>query len=392
MKKFLAVLLALVTLMSVMMIPSFAATPLPEVEDVKFIDDNAISIKELTIYFDEMLEWYEEDGSPELIEDEYFYLNDTAFDYEVEVALSDGNKVELSLFNNLVEMEKYDVYVGAYVSYGEYLKAKNNNAKTVDVEISVTVDNTFYTLYGNSVTTDFTVAKAVKNCYVLSIIPVEFLPSKFYRNCEYFELDGTKFLVTYSDLKSEILTIRSEKSIYGYVDAYYLGDEYIDLYISEDEELTFQFYDEIFTKKVVVEDEPFEKIEIKECEFDAKSITLSSIKYDVTLKDGTVKSFEKTLNEDIELSNYYAVGEIEGFYVYLVVTDYEYDENGKALTDNYCITLEVGYGDEDGNYATDTFRVKNPTGFFVGISMFFEMLIESIREFIYTLIFGVYKF
>ncbi|MBQ6707596.1 MAG: hypothetical protein IJM97_01450 [Clostridia bacterium] len=384
MKKFLALILALVTLMSMMVIPSFAATPLPEVESVKFIDDNAISLKEMTAYFDEMLEWYEEDGSPEMIEEEYFYLNYAMIDYEIEVAFSDGNTEELSLSDSFLQTDSYEVYADAYVSYAEYLEAKNNKAKTVDVEISVTVDNTTLAFYGESVTTDFVVEKAVKNAYVLSILPLNFLPTKIYRNCDYFDLDGTKFLVTYSDLNTETLELSYDKDMYEY----YLGDEYIDLYISEDDELTFSFYDEVFTKKVIVEDEPFEKIEIKECDFDASSKTLSSIKCDVTLKDGTVKSFAKTFDEATEIDSYYVVGEIEGFYVFVIVMDYELSENGTTLTDNFCITAEVGYGDDEGNYVTDTYRVKNPLGFITQIRMFFEMIVEWFSEFIFTIIFG----
>ena len=273
MKKFLALILALITLMSMMVIPSFAASKLPEVTSVKFIDDNALSLKEMTAYFDEMLAIYEEDDCTEMIEEEYFYINYAMFDYELEIALSDGNTIELSLSNAFQETDNYDVYADAFVSYAEYLEAKNNKAKTVDVEVSVTVDNTTLAFYGESVTTDFVVEKAVKNAYVLSILPLNFLPTKFYRNCDYFDLEGTKFLVTYSDLNTETLELSYDKDMYEY----YLGDEYINLYINDDDELTFAFYDGVFAKKVIVEDEPFEKIEIKECDFDVNSKTLLSI-------------------------------------------------------------------------------------------------------------------
>lgn len=380
-KKILALTLAILILMSAMAVQSFALfdKELPTVESVEFIDENPISLKALKNYFDQAEEWYDPGEMP-MDEPCYLYL-DTNFAYEIEITFSNGDVQQMMLEDYFLDCGDYCLYVEAHVYYEDYLEATAGD--DIDVSVSIGVESS-YSIVNDYFSEEFVLQKETVSCYVLSMIPLSIMPSILYKNCDYYDIEGAKFLVTYANLKTETLTISVEKNENDYPE-YFLGDKLIDIYVDDlDEVYTFgfSFYDEKYSKRVTVKDEPFESISITECDFDVNKKELSSIKCEVTLKDGTVQTVEKTFDEPLTTTDYAVIGVVKDYVVTVFVDDFEIVGDNTFLTDNFCITVEVGYDEA----VSDTYRVENPLSFFVAIRMFFVKIYIIIEEFIFNIL------
>lgn len=375
-KKILALAAALITLMFAMSLQSFAlfGKELPTIESIKFTDTYPISEKDLVkhySYLDEIAEDLGEDIAS-IIEkfDIPYDLGNSNIPYEVEIILSDGNKTTLALDDFSCDFEDYSVYVEASVDYDEFINITENNAKTAVVEFCVGVYDT-----KNTVKSEFASEKNVKSCIVAAMLPLGSLPTDVNSNCDYYDIADTKFLVTYADLKTETITLKATTDEYGNYE-YFLGDMELNVYTDEEEQsFNIEYLDDCYTKSVTINPEPFKEIKITECDFDAEKGVLNSIKYAITLNDGTVQNFENSFTKPVVFDDYIKIGMLENYFIYLYVSDYEYSESGMLLTDEFCITVEVGYDD----CCTDTFRVENPRGFFLKIKMWFISIIDFIK-------------
>lgn len=387
-KKILALVMALFTLLSVMAIPSYAAKSIPKVEFIEFTDEKAVSVKQMEIYFNEIEDMYEEWGelvsvfeNEMTLEDERFYLEDSGVDYNLVVTLSTGEEIELDTDNYFGEFtEDGDYYVYAYMSvtYAQYMEAKRSNADAINVTVNCYVEDEDY----NYTESEFQYEKDLVDCYVRSITPVSGIPTYIYENCDYIHnIIGGKFLVTYADGQKETLTVAWDD--YGYT----LGGKDFSAYVDYDTKtLECEFIDGRFEKTIIPIAEPFKTLEITECDYNSRYGTVN-IKYDITLKNGTVKSFESMV-DFVEFNDvgYYIIDSYLGFDIYLAASDYKIDENDKIDADNYLFTVEIGYE----NAVSDTYEIENPMGFFVKIRVWFELLIEKISDFFYNIFGGLY--
>jgi len=384
MKKILAVLMAITTLMSVMTMQSFALfggsdVTAPEVESVRFTDDCAVSLKEVKAYFDELAEEADEEYP---IEEEAYSFAMSTIPYMLEITLSNGEKVAKSPEDWLfTTFEDFDIQVDARITYNDYIEAKEKNAKTIDVEVYANTYTDIEETLEEDENNIFKIEKELVPCFVISMIPLSPLPSTVYEYADYYDVDGTKFLVTYADLSIKTLTLTAKTEEDGYI-SYWFEDELVYVY-EWDNELAVYYLDEVYKKDVEYKEETFKSIKITECDFSASTKTLTTIKGLVEFNDGTTKNFEKIFDKPLGINDDggTVVCTMDGFYVYVDIFDVEYSETG-VNTDNYCINVYVG-SDE---YVEDTYKVENPNGFLLKIKLWIESFFEMLKEIFFVII------
>lgn len=305
MKKFIAVVITVIMLMSVCGMQSFAFTiKLPTVTEVSVVDASPVSMKELDrqkAERDELIERYmEEFGVTQEELDEYlqelmgsnvgklfnrFHITNAV----LELTLSDGSVVECDLEDGVYDIDDYTwISVNAYVTYDEYTAAKEEDRDTVEVIVECSVTSI---ISGISKDSEFTLESEVVDCFIKDFTPVSALDYSLYEYSDTLDLEGKKFRVTYADGSKKTLTAKYDSTLESYV----LGDEEIWVWFDSDDEDNFtvelHYMDEIYEHSVTFDEaSPYESIEITDYVF-SETDGLTSISYVITDTKGNEKSF-----------------------------------------------------------------------------------------------------
>ncbi len=358
-KKFVALLLTVLTMCSLLSVESFAALEIlkaPVVESIKFSEDSCkyVSVKEMTAYYkeiDELLESFEQEfGSiSEILDDDSefkpyfdamnnFDLGLSNFDYSFDVTLSDGKTYTLKgedLFSKDLNF-MYSLEVSAFVTKDEYLKAKNKGAKTVKVTVEGEIFSNVTKDYVKD--SDFSQTLSIKTVksVVKSISPVSGIPSKLYEDADYVDLSNAKFKISYADgttKTAKVVQTQENKGELGFANVSYELDGK-NLLVWEDEDskgndiLEFSFLDAVYTKKISYTKSLIKSIKINSCDFDFEK-GLSSISYTITRTDGKSKKYTKEFEGEKSLDLYKVVDFVDGYYVTVSMFSSEQESSEK---------------------------------------------------------------
>lgn len=358
MKKFIAVVITVIMLMSLCGMQSFAFTiKLPTVTEVSVVDASPVSMKELDrqkAERDELLESYmEEFGVTQEELDEYlqelmgsnvgklfnrFYITNAV----LELTLSDGSVVECDLEDGVYDIDDYTwISVDAYVTYDEYTAAKEEDRDTAEVIVECSVVSI---ISGISKDSEFTLEAEVVDCFIKDFTPVSALDYSLYEYSDTLDLEGKKFRVTYADGSKKTLTAKYDSTVGNYV----LGDEKIWVWFDSDDEDNFtvelHYMDEIYEHSVNFDEvSPYESIEITDYVF-SETDGLTSISYVITDTKGNEKSFTvdttPALVEGTLYPEWYNIAVFDSCFVALCGEE-AYDYDSGEIT-GYEIYLSMG--------------------------------------------------
>ncbi len=356
MKKFLCVTLTVFMLMSIFLVPSFAAERQPTIEKVEIIDSYPISKAELAKM--EYPTYPEYSDADDRINMYYSY-----FEYLFKITLSDGTSVE---FNSYFDDEKiYEIdedtklYVTAYMLEGELAAALSDNDETVPVYVDcLTYQSSLEGIINfdkiESYRTGYVaeLEKPIVEKYVVSFEPVEEIGA-VYEDSYYYDITNAEFNVEYYDgtkgkYKAENIGISIDKSefelngdqIFSDVDSPYFGQ---DGEIIEDKaEVQIDYLDCYYKKVVGIKENPFESIKLTDYELE-EGVGVTSVSFDITKKNGTTKSYTVDTKPfiDEEWEKYLPSGDIlgvDGYYVYLSTDVYGTLEESELV-----IVVNLGY-------------------------------------------------
>lgn len=283
----------------------------PEIESIGFSDTNPVSVKDLEAAKKSTQEMF-----PDEPMDDY-YLNfgqagisrETGIEYTYEITYTDGTIQEISslaLGGTETEDGMHTVFVDAYVSYNEYIKAKEAGEDTVPVHFEAEIYKADY----DPAPADYYEGMSTKKYTdgIVEEIEPLFDEELTVKGLEY-EFEKKKFRVKYTDGTEKTLSPVSlkEKNIYhGYdYNRYSLDGAYMVLNEVSAEEghmLNVRYLDSEMKFKinsVYTEDNlPIEKIEIKDYKIDVNTgKDISSVTYTVTKNDGTTEDITAKANE-----------------------------------------------------------------------------------------------
>lgn len=253
MKKFVAVLLSILTVVSL-----FSGATVYGANDVSVIciDNLPISGKEVN------------DAKVNSV----FRLDDSMFDYSFDVIFPDGSRKPLKAEKDITAEDRrnalYLCYGEVYIDFEEYDKAVENKSSTIPVHLDLTLSKKD-SASGIFEVQDFyklTVNKPLVKSFVSSITPKENVPDYILENTESAILDDTLFEIVYwNGVRKELKPVRvsaEEKTEYtldGKPLNYDVNHKTLKVYISYiDSSCTYDARE--------VRDFPFESIEILDCE------------------------------------------------------------------------------------------------------------------------------
>lgn len=420
-KKLTATLLLMLMLISVMGIHSFASFELvkvPEIEKVQLSKNNpSVSLKELDSFYEMLFEELKEnDIDLETLKEKFpsifntlinFDLSYSGFDYSFDVLLNSGNTYTVSAKSSEIKYSKlYSMNIGAFISYDNYIKAKENNAKEIEITLGGSVYNNITYEDKSTYTSEGTLP--LIDMVVKGITPVSGLPEKLYCDEMYIDLDGAEFLIEYADGSSKTAkieqTITLNNTDYTYYSPaeyklddkefsanynYNYGDNDTDFSVS----YSFSYLDAYYEAPAnYVEESLFKAIKITDCDFDAEALVLKTISYELTYKDGKTIALTKDLTE-LESSLLLLGAEIQaldGYIVTITLIPGEFDDYYNYISTNeFHIELMVGsgYGNEQ---ICDEYTVANPyaniTNKAMDIVLFFAELISKVENFLYSVL------
>ncbi len=289
----------------------------PEIEFIGFSDTNPISVKDLERAYREKEEEYKNEENS--FEDAYLSLDDTGIEYTYEVTFKNHIIEEYSslekMSNPLDGM--HNMFISAYVSYNDYIKAKEEGKDTIPVYLEAEIYKADYDPAAVDYYEGMTVKKYTDG-FVEEIEPL-FDKELTVKGTEY-EFEKKKFRVKYTDGTEKILSPVShkDKNIYQGYDyrRYSLDGTYMVLSDRSTEEgliLTVRYLDsemEFKVNSVYTEDNlPIEKIEIKDYKIDVNTgKDISKVTYTVTKKDGTAVEITAKADEDGNFDSGYVDG------------------------------------------------------------------------------------
>ncbi len=318
MKKLISVVLAVIMLVAVFPLHSFAFTvKLPTVEEVKFTESIGVSAKaietqkkEIDLMIEKVTEMLEEElgeldyeiedileiAGFEGIEELYNYELIDDYGYAVEVKLSDGSVYEIELSDGYADIDRYTrVVVFAEVKYSDYLKAVEADEDIVDVTLTCSVVSD---VSGISKDKEFTLEKDLTDCFIKSIKPVSTLNYTVYEDSDYIDLEGKKFKVTYADGSQKTYTAEKLTGEYG---GYTMnGIEFFCVLDTLDEEnprVILEYLDAYYEHSVTVKESPYDSIEITDYEC-GEAEGLTSVTYKL------IKTNSKSVSRTVDLTPY----------------------------------------------------------------------------------------
>lgn len=300
MKKIIAVLITVILLISVSPLQSLAFTvKLPTVESVKFLDDVAISRKDIEDYkasIDEMIDeiitdysdWFEEDIDMdyilemldvEAVEELYDYSLGN-YDYKLEATLSDGSVHEVDLYYGNSEIDRYtSVLVWAEVKYTDYLAAVEADSDVIPVTVHCEV---FSSISGIGKSSEFTVEKDFVNCFIKQIAPKGTLKNTYYEDAYIPYLEGESFVVTYADGSKKTYKAKFDPEAGEYM----LNGEPLISFADEDKAFLW-YFDAYYEYECTPVESPYKSIEITDYTL-TETEGLTSVTVEITKKNGSV--------------------------------------------------------------------------------------------------------
>lgn len=316
MKKFVAILLSILTVVSLLGgVTAFAEN---ERAYLALADDTPISYKEV------------HDAKAYV---SVFYLANSIFSYEFDVILPDGSVRPLKAEKDITAEDRKNVqylsYGEPYIDFAELEEAKKNGESTVPVHVYLTLSekdadsDTFSVLYKR----DVTVEKPMVFTVIASITPTENLPAYAYEGSESAVLDATVFEVKYWDGTPKTLTpvktATDEKAHYT------LDGKELSYDVNHDSKRIFISYldSSCFIEIPEIKEFPFESIELIECELQGDMPVKLTYKI---FRKGSIQA-EKYVKEVNAYSGY--IDSIDGYPV-------EYFTEGSKYTS----TVEISLG------------------------------------------------
>ncbi len=389
-KKLLGVVLAVLMIMSVFSVNSFAIDffKTPEIESVTFTDSNPVSKKELKTYFDEIQSYIDE--MSEILGEDFdfgpmtFSLATSNIEYEMDVKFTDGTVTSISNDDFYVaygDDETPVAMIDAYITYEEYLDVVNGKKSEIQINISAT------SIYLTGKDKTFTATKKAVSKFVESFEIVSGVPSEIYEFADYYNLSDAVLKVKYKGKDAKTFKIKLSFDETG-APVYTIDGKRAYVY-SYDNALYIDFLDAEIEKKVKYKAEPFKKIEITECAFDEETLSVKSLTYKVTFTNGTTKSYNYTAPEatgDQEIFTFGNIGRLKGFYVSMSYTMFEIDDEAMTIDlEKIKVNVSVGYD----KVISDEYELANPYAEelapYADIINFIYKAIAKISDFIYNL-------
>ncbi len=344
-RKLLCTVMAIVMLLSVTGLQSLAAPSLtlPTVTDVEIITDEAVSLKDIGNYYEEIKTMFNNFGNDLSFDD---FINFGMFGYSLydmdisyKATLSNGKTITFgpdsngyASYNALV-----DVYVDGKITYSDYTEAAKSGSDTVKITVDATVSYSYIDYpSGNSAT--FVKEISAVDCHIKSFKAISPLPEYCYWSDGYMQLDGAKFEIIYADGTAKTAAVeQSVDQKYGTVE-YTLDGKELTYSYNDETSVTYYLMDESFSTPMEYKDgDIFKSIKITDYTIGEKS-DFTDVSYEITWDDGSKKSYTGTLPSD--LYYYYIILErVDGFYVY---ADLLAPDDVPTQTDCNYLTVYVG--------------------------------------------------
>ena len=403
-RKITAVLLVTILLALSLPLQSFAISLVPKVEKIEVNESSqAVSLKEMDTYFEALFDMLEEneidvdfvkEDMPSLYEILFSIpLYSSNFEYKFDVTLDSGKEYTVSASDGYIDLNKiYTLEIGTFITYDNYLKAKENGADEVQVKINAELYSNLTNDYVDGTEYTSTDTLPVVDMYVKSITPVSGIPERFYYDADYVDVEGAEFAIEYADGETVTATVKSEgynpeapsrfslngKPFYAYDDLYdtLFGDE------EKPYEISFEYLDAYYTMPAEhIEESLFRDVKITDCVLDTEKALLNAITYELTYADGETVSFTKkfTEAEDPFLAVNPVINSVDGYDVMVYCSLGGINEDGETINaDTYHISVYVGD-------VSDTYDIENPNkdimnGPLNAIHYFINMFIK-IQEF-----------
>lgn len=417
-KKSIAVLLVTLIIALCMPLQSFAifdSFKVPIIETIEF-NENAqpISLKEVDNYFNNVLDSLEEEGVDiEYIKENYpeffdiifnFSLYASSFDYSVDVTLASGETYTVSDEEYRIEFNKYyDIEIECFISYDQYLQAKENGADEIEVEVNGNTFSYITSEYCDSSEYSETTTLPLVDMAVKSITPLSGIPDVICGDADYVDIDEAEFLIEYADgTKVTDKAVRNDEmelNMFGYGENYTVDGNTIFVGWDYDEDsdgtkgryYIYYLDAEYVSAPVQIKESLISDIKITDCVFDADNAILSLISYDITYTDGQTYSFTKVFSqyETGALDMGLIINIIDGYAVYAYVTLGDYDIfNDSMNADEYHIEISAGS-------KSDVYKVDNPNKDIINgtwsVIDFFVNIISKIQSF-FDFLFGLLFF
>ena len=358
MKKIIAVVLTVIMLISVSPIQSYAFTiKLPTVKSVKFLDDIAVSRKDIEYhkeqadenieeYIEYYKEWYGEDISAddvaefmgfESVEELYNYSLDD-YGYTVEATLSDGTVHEIDVYQGHSDIDRYTtVLIWAEVKYTDYLAAVEADEDVIPVTVYCEV---YSSISGIGKSSEFTLEKDFINCIVKKIAPKNTLSKTYYEDSYIPDLEGESFIVTYADGSKK--TYKAEFDVEE--GEYMLGGEPLWTFADEDKAYIW-YYDALYEYTCTPVESPYEKIEISDYTLTEEE-GLTSITLKITKKNGKTDKVVADLTDILDEDEFYPYYEGVVFYDTYIIYVYSDEiadwESKNPVVTGVELTAEMG--------------------------------------------------
>ncbi len=356
MKKVIAVVITVIMLMSLCGMQSFAFTvKLPTVTGVESVAGTSVSMKALDNSkknMDDQIAYVTEEFGISIEElrehcEEFFgeSFEDMFYRFQVSdilaLTLSDGSEVEIDT-DLYYEIDRYtEINVNAYVTYDDYLTAKQENADTVNVTFDCEV---YSYISGISKDSSFVIEAELVDCFVKDFTPVSVIDYSLYEDSDELDLEGKKFLVTYADGTAKTYTAKFDAAEEGFM----LNGEYLYVWF-DDDKVTIEYMDEFYEHSVSFDGEsPYESIEIVDYEL-SETEGLTSVTYEITDNKGNSKSFTADMTPYLEEGSlypeyYYSMVDVYDSYGVYVCCDESIDYDS-ALPVVSAMELYVSMGD-----------------------------------------------
>ncbi len=301
--KIVAFIMAICLVIGALPVQSFAASIFaPKITKVEFVDENPISMKEVTRIFQLNGE------SDMVILNEFEFMNNpgTGFDYQnLKITLSDSRQSSLrDIFETFNDVTSY-IHPVLKVSYNDCLTAlKNGTPVDVHVRFSVTFRNLGEVKYDGYVQKEI-VDEVLVRFENTSNEPLVLYEGVYEGDC----IEGQEFEFEFADGTVKTAKIEPQKSNMWW-DERLLDNRLIGFSLQTDSEfdeydneiinysMFYRYMDEYYEQPAVKIPCPYEKIEITDYLM-GENNTLKSISYTLTKKDGTKETYTKEPNCNI---------------------------------------------------------------------------------------------
>lgn len=311
MKKTIALILAVIMLLSAVPMQSFAAFDwlLPEAVKIEVLDNTPISNKYVQYI-----------ASDEEMPDTFNYGLNVGVDSRYKIHLSNGRTLEVDNYE-LVGTDLLSGVLGSgvflYVNSKECAEAVAEGKSTVKVSVSV------YLYYTNNTIKSyhFETEKPIVEEIVKDVRLLDSMPEHYSKTIPAADFIGKRFEVEYADGRKEILTVTKD-SEFG---DYHLGNEIFYVWYGENsykDELTGEtvYYEglefDYIDANIVLDRKfipcPYSGIEITDHKINGKA-GLTELTYKLSYKDGRVLEKTCTFTEPVTTEAYAVIDTVDGY-------------------------------------------------------------------------------